>query len=63
MDVNFYDDASRIHPVCEPAPVNLPLLRNHITVVRYDYNTETGACEVFMLVDSRWESIHGLEMD
>lgn len=63
LDVNFYDDASRIHPVCEPAPVNLPLLRNHITVVRYDYNTETGACEVFMLVDSRWESIHGLEMD
>ena len=50
-------------PVCEPAPVNLPLSRNHITVVRYDYNTETGACEVFMLVDSRWESIHGLEMD
>ena len=63
LDVNFYDDASRIHPVCEPAPVNLPLSRNHITVVRYDYNTETGACEVFMLVDSRWESIHGLEMD
>ena len=63
LDVNFYDDASRIHPVCEPAPVNLPLSRNHITVVRYDYNTETGVCEVFMLVDSRWESIHGLEMD
>ena len=63
LDVNFYDDASRIHPVCEPASVNLPLSRNHITVVRYDYNTETGVCEVFMLVDSRWESIHGLEMD
>lgn len=63
LDVNFYDQASRTTPVCTPDEVNVPLVRNHITVVRYDYETETGAFETFVLVDSRWESIHDLEVD
>ncbi len=63
LDVEFYDDASRTNAVCKPAPVKVPLSRNHITVVRYDYDAETGMCEIFMLVDSRWENIHDLEID
>ena len=63
LDVNFYDDASRNEPVCTPGAVNIPLSRNHITVVRYDYAAETGVFEMFILVDSRWENIHGLVMD
>ena len=63
LDVNFYDDASRAEPVCTPGAVNIPLSRNHITVVRYDYAAETGVFEAFILVDARWESIHDLEID
>ena len=63
LDVEFYDDASRKEPVCTPGAVSIPLSRNHITVVRYDYAAETGVFEMFILVDSRWENIHGLVMD
>lgn len=63
LDVKFYNEADRISPVCDPDVVKLPLRRNYITVVRYDYESETGGFETFVLVDSRWENIHDLEMD
>lgn len=63
LAVNFYDDGTRTSPVCTPEEVKLPLLRNHITVVRYDYEASTGEFDAFILVDSRWENIHDLEID
>ena len=63
LDVNFYDDASRQNPVCEPAPLQLSFDRNRIEVVRYDYVDETGTFEMYIWVDSRWENIHDLVID
>lgn len=63
VDINFYDDASRTTPTCEPELLRLPLDRNHITVVRMDYDAELGAFTAFVLVDSKWEDIHDLELD
>lgn len=63
LDVNFYNDPSRSSPVCDPGTVKVPLNRNHITVVRYNYEAESGKFEAFVLVDSRWENIHDMEID
>lgn len=61
IEAQLYDRPEMEEPVIGLRPVTATLRRNEITVLRYEYDAETGTTGIFILLEDGWDEIINLE--
>lgn len=61
--MRFFDSPEMLEPVAIPRDVDITMGRNEITVLRYDYDEDTGDFTISLLLDDGWKTIHDMSVD